>query len=77
MYRSYFVIYAIASSNRSAPDANDEQISCESLAGLTSGFQASKSLAPSLEIVIDAETLVVVLELSELSQEWQIFFRVL
>jgi hypothetical protein len=70
-------MYAIASSNRSGPDTKDERRPFEDLAGLTSGLQTSESFASSLEIVVNAETLVVVVELPKLSQEWQVFFRIL
>jgi hypothetical protein len=77
LYKSYFVMYAIASSNRSEPVIADELLSFRRGTGLTSGFQARKSLASALEIVIDTETLVVLVQFSKLSQEWQVFFRVL
>lgn len=77
LYRSYFVIYAIASSKRSEPLNKDERLSFWRAAGLTPGFQAGKRLATSLEIIINTETLIVVIQFPELSQEWQVFFRVL
>lgn len=55
-------MYAIASSNRSSPShssANDAAITKNSL---TSLLETRESLAPALKIIVDAETLVMLVE---------------